>query len=405
LAINASSVGQGLRFRSILIGAFQFAKLLLGSTRFPTSHDVLFVASPSDITTPSNQGLVSQYLHPLYLACQDLGLSSLVLIRPNLGRVSGKSVYRTAPFPRVRLHKILRTLGRSILVGKFRWKILEQELREVVRSESPTWRDVLKGVSPRLVIGIGLPDDLCKSSREAGIPTIEVQHGFFAEAPPYWRDYFPDFFFSWDISSAEKISKVGLRPIVLGHPFEYQELLGANDKGGSSPLVCCVTLSWGEEGTADRFGSLSPAVLKAARKLQASGVSLLVRIHPVISKFHWLKYSLYVNEIRSLLPRAIIHNPMQVPLLKTVSESDFALTEWSSMAFDFALMGKATIVLNKEWRESISRAVMMCGLPEALILADERLEAIPIGIASRVEARSSSNLKSTISRILNGRKI
>lgn len=400
MAIHGSSPGQATGLRAVVIGALQFAKLLTGPAKLPPNHDVLFVASPSDITTPSEQGLISLYLHPLYLACQDLGLSSLVVLHPNVGKMSEKSLYQIESFPRIKLPRILRATSLAILRGRFWWKSLEQELREVVRNESPSWRDVLFSISPKLVIGIGLTDDICKAAHDAQIPTIEVQHGFFVEMPRYWQRYFPDYFLSWDPESQGKAVAAGLESIVGGHPFDFVDSVSSGRVTLNSPPVCCVTISWDERETADSFGSMTHGVLKAAKEFQSTGVTLVIRLHPVMAQLPWRKAKRYVKALKKLLPGAIIENPRKVALLDSIIACDFGLTESSSTAIDFALLGKATVVINEKAREALLQTVRARGLPEDSIRANAGIIGLPYAISSEAMVRSGPNLKLMLSKLL-----
>lgn len=289
---------------------------------------------------------------------------------------------------------------RVIFLRKSRLARLGPELRQAIWSGSPSWDMVLRAVSPKLVIGIGLSDELCKSARALSIQTIEVQHGLFTAMPEYWRHYLPDYFFCWDTSSAEKASVAGLNSVVAGHPFDSLVELRTSGVKGNSSVVCCVGLSWGQEGAVDRFGSLSPSVLSAAKGFEASGAKLVLRLHPVMASLPNFKVRRYLREIRKALPEALIHNPFEVSLLESITASSFALTEESSIAFDFALLGKSTIVLNDKVRESLSRAVERRGLREDLIQAANVTNVLPREIKHESPKDASPNLRLLLSGIL-----
>ena len=388
-------------FRSFLTGLEQISTLILNPTKFPAKHDVLFVASLSDITVPSDKGFLSQYLHPYVLATQSLDLSSIVILRPNTsGRFAKRTAYKITLFPRISNLRLMRKILGAIFYGKALLGGVESKLRGAIRSESPTWDKVLRAVSPKLVIGIGLSDDLCESARALSIQTIEVQHGFFTEMPKYWKQHLPDYFFCWDTPSAAKASVAGLNSVVAGHPFDTLVASRKSSIQDSSSVVCCVGLSWDEKGTVDSFGSFSPALLSAAKSLEASGVKLVLRLHPVMSSLSNLKVRRYLREIRNLLPQALIHNPYEVSLLDSIAASSFALTEASSIAFEFALLGKSTVVLNDKARESLSRAVKRRGLSENLIQDLNETSELTREIKQQHPKSASPDLRFLLAEIL-----
>lgn len=388
-------------FRSLLTGLEQILRVILNPTKLPTKHDILFVASLSDITVPSDKGFLSQYLHPYVLATQSLDLSSIFIVRPNTsGGLAKRTAYKITLFPRISNLRLMKTILRAIFYGKALLGGVESELRRAIRSGSPSWDEVLRAVSPKLVIGIGLSDDLCKSARALSIQTIEVQHGFFTEMPKYWKQYLPDYFFCWDTSSAAKASVAGLNSVVAGHPFDPLVASRELSIQASSSVVCCVGLSWDENGTVDSFGSFSPSLLSAAKGLEASGAKLVLRLHPVMSSLSNLKVRKYLREIRNLLPQALIHNPYEVSLLDTIAASSFALTESSSIAFDFALLGKSTIVLNDKARESLSRAIKGRGLSENLIQDIDETSELTREIKQQHPKGASPDLRFLLAEIL-----
>jgi hypothetical protein len=344
-------------------------RMLATPTKIPSRHDILFVASPADITMPIPTGMASQYLHTIHLATEEMGLTSITVLRPNTGRVRGGSHYKIFSFPRIRTIVLFRMLFQLLVPGYKNAGNLWLELRERVRTNSPRWSDLLDQIKPKLVIGIGLTDELCDSARRASIPTIEVQHGFFEEMPAYWKQFLPDYFFCWDALTAEKASAAGLVPVISGHPFEHLANLRPLEPRMPFPSVCCVCLSWGDPNSIDTFGSLSPIVFETAKKLQSCGVKLVLRLHPVMSRLSILKSKTYANEIRRLLPGAIIQNPAQVSLQEAISSCNFALTDSSSTAFDFAILGKITLVANDQARSALSAALARYGLRSGTILS------------------------------------
>lgn len=387
---------RGLRF---------MADTLIGPKGFPSVNEVLFIASPSDIVTPSATGLRSQHLDRFIFTIQEMGLRSVLVLRPNTGRIRGKSSYKVSSFPRLGILRFFGILGKGLMGGSLLSKKRLDEVRDKLSASRPGWKVLLQHVSPRIVIGIGLSDDLCKAARELSIPTVEVQHGFFVDMPAYWKHSLPDYFFAWDYSSAEKATEAGLKGIVAGHPLDHVGDPSRSAAVQNGKKFCCVALSWDEQNTSDRFGSMSPEVLSAARHLQDLNCTLVVRLHPVLTQISALNLWRYKKEIMRLLPNAIIHNPTRVSLADTVSLCSFALTQSSSIAFDFAVYGKASIVLDSDAREAIAAGVNRRGLPKALIKSMESLDQIGSGDAPIALREVPLNISELVSRVMNRRHL
>lgn len=384
---------KGLRF---------MADALIGPKGFPSAKDVLFIASPSDIVTPSETGLRSQHLDRFIFTIQQMGLGAVLVLRPNTGRIRGKTSYKVSSFPRLGILRFLGILSRGLMGGGLISGKRLEEVRDKLSASRPDWKMLLQHVSPRIVIGIGLSDDLCKAARELSIPTVEVQHGFFVDMPPYWQHSLPDYFFAWDYSSAEKATEAGHKGIVAGHPLDHERGPISSAAVRNGKPLCCVALSWDEQDTSDRFGSMSPEVLSAARHLQGLNVTLVVRLHPVMTQISALNLWRYKKEILRLLPNSIIHNPTRISLADTVSLCSFALTHSSSIAFDFAVSGKASIVIEEHAREALAAGVNRHGLPKALIKSIESLDQIGTGdapIALSEVPPDISELVSTVMRL------
>lgn len=88
----------------------------------------------------------------------------------------------------------------------------------VHKLEMKFWRKKIFAEKPRLIIGVGLTKSLIMSAREAGITTVEVQHGIINQATinTYWKfqyngDFYPpNIIFGWNEYFREIVETNGI---------------------------------------------------------------------------------------------------------------------------------------------------------------------------------------------------
>jgi hypothetical protein len=99
-------------------------------------------------------------------------------------------------------------------------------------------------------------------------------------------------------------------------------------------------------GSLDPFRSIHSEVAQVVDHLVVSGKVPVFRLHPYFEARPILKF-LLVGWIKRRWAGASIHSPRSVPLINSISESDFLLAFSSAAAYEFALLNKPSILLDK----------------------------------------------------------
>lgn len=340
-----------------------------GKTRMPKSCDVLFVLAPKDTLAPRHGSLVSPQLDRLVDGVANLGLRASFITRPEDSSVDKKSKYPVIPFPVFSIFKIFLHMGRLGIRSLFEKFDHAAFVRAVQGIFFPSWEQILDSSKPVVVIGIGLPENLCEAARPMGIRTAEVQHGIFYDLRlQYFPTDAPDFFLAWDQHSASKALNSGLEAMVIGHPLSTLGPSTSDFK--NSRLVGCVALSYGCTGAIDKVGSITPELLGAITSLKQVGFKMIIRPHPVIAARTGMRWKRYVKTIKELVPDADLISPMEHDWNDTISMSDILLTISSASAFEFGTALKPSIVLDHEARKTIQLALDSSGLDGSLIGQD-----------------------------------
>lgn len=363
---------------------------LAGGTKAPETCEVLFVFAPADISTPSNGRLISLQLDGIIDAVKRAGLTLGFVSRPEDRRFDSRTGYPVRRYPvralPVFLARVLSLLLR-VALRDIDSRALVHNLRQAMFKD---WMDVLHSASPKAVVGIGLPDALCKAAKELGIWTAEVQHGLFSEFPGYyWRENTPDYFLAWDDASAAKATRFGIQSMSVGHPFMHK-VAGKQIPDCELGYNCCVALSWGWQGSLDKEGSLSSALFRSATELQAIGFKMRFRPHPVVATLPRQRWRRYLRELTVILGDVEILNPLEESLDLTIEKSDLLLTHDSSCAFEFGLLGKPSIVLDASAKARTREALQAFGIDSTILVTRAQPENLR---RSKVAVHKPTNLE------------
>ncbi len=388
-----------------IVGLFNLAgrlffRSMTSRTAGPSCCEVLFVLSPADIATPSSGGIFSLQLDGLLQAATGLGMTTGFITRPEDPLPSEKSKYEVFPFPVFPLPKIILRLLLISLKFVFKRKhgsVSKDDLRSCF---FPSWSSVLARSNPRLVIGIGLPDELCETSRRKGVPSAEVQHGMFDSFPRhYWSSNPPDYFLAWDSVSAKKARASHIASTVIGHPLALPPQIDYKD-GGATPLGC-VALSWDWPGGAlDKRGSISPALAEASKWLQDFGYKLILRPHPVLATLPNFQWKRYVRTIRRIIPGSEVFNPLEWSWPEMIARCDFLLTHDSSSAFEFGIASKPSVVLDETARTQIQLSLESHGFDGNLVGGGVNHVTPTVPQFQKSFGRRQVDLESTIKSLL-----
>lgn len=314
--------------------------------------DVLFIASPANFSEPQGEGnFISTQLNPFLVEAIAQGYRVHNVLLPGSGSLRRKTNFAVTSFPRIAISSAPGILL-SWLCKIFNHSVADKpSLREHFRSYLPTWKEVLLTMKPKILIGIGLREEVLREAKSLGIYSIEVQHGLLTGdwMKKYWPQLVPDVFFVWDEHTAEISNGLGIPARVTGHP--YLEISRTTTFGQSaSGNLAVVALAYDSPHTADPFGCMPLDLFVLARKIYLEGYELIFRIHPTIAgERPWVTQMLGVWVLLHF-PRGAISNPLKSPVTGLAEKASFLITTGSSLAFEFGVLSKVSLVLDDEAR-------------------------------------------------------
>lgn len=281
---------------------------------------------------------------------------------PGTGSLKRKTNFPVNSFPRIAMSSIPGILLSWLRKILNRSVVDKPSLREHFRSNSPAWKEVLSTMKPKILIGIGLREELLMEAKSLGIYSIEIQHGLLTGEwmKEYWPKSVPDKFFVWDEHTAEIANGLGISARVTGHPYlqmSRSEIPGQSSAGN----VAVVALSYNSIDSADPFGCLPRDLYFLARKIYSEGYELMFRIHPTLAAEHPWVSSLLRFWTFLHFPRGSISNPFKSGVPQLAERSSLVITTDSSLAYEFAILSKVSIVLDDVARTRFRRHL---GSPE-----------------------------------------
>ena len=305
----------------------------------------LFIVPGESIDTPSPQGLLSHKFDYIYDEFRKSKWQTIVLTDVHTKLNRSRSKYRHSSAWLIFIFHVLLiaiTQPLAILRSGGRLSYLNQSALQ------RTYKSILSRFLPDVVLTIGASEVLVKACREAGISTVEIQHGMFekSDLEIYWpRGICPESFLTWDVRSGRIAQEHGIKPWVLGHP---DEILRTWAKLSSKKLgdFVCVSLGYNFDDSEDPWGCFPRNLTSAMDHLLESNISLLIRIHPVIAALSNRSKRLE-KWIGQRFAGLRVDNPIRVPLSTTIASSYLNLTVLSATWFDFALAGRPSAVMDK----------------------------------------------------------
>lgn len=306
----------------------------------------LFIVPGESIDTPSPQGLLSHKFDYIYDEFRKGKWQTIVLTDVHTKWNRSRSKYRLRSSWPVYISRVLIiaiTMPLSILRSGNPLSYLNQSALQ------RTYNSILSRIQPDVVLTIGASEVLVRACREAGISTVEIQHGMFekSDLEMYWPGGIcPDTFLTWDTRSGRIAHEHGIRPWVLGHPDEILQTWKHPPSKELGEFVC-VSLGYNVEDSEDPWGCFPRRLASAMDHLLESHISLLIRIHPVMAA-RASRAKQIEKWIGQRFAGVRIDNPMRVPLSSTISSSYCNLTVLSATWFEFAIAGRATSVLDEE---------------------------------------------------------
>lgn len=313
--------------------------------------DVLFVASPSDFMerkgTVYTSDKLGTYIEGAKLADFKVG----IILLEGTGSLRRPAAFEVHSFPGIPV-----TFAFAETFAWLKHSFVHRSgpttsIRDHLRIYLPTWSQVLSVTRPKVVIGIGLRQDLLQAARDLKIPTIEVQHGIASAElmKAYWPELAPDTFFVWDNHTADLSEKAGMKAVVTGHPHLSTSSLESAQNSTCQKAVA-IALTYEAEDSVDPFGCFPSEVFAIAKELTRTGYALKFRLHPTLVGEKLVTSILLKVWILLRFPKSKVLNPKRSSVRDFASQTDFLLTRESSLAFEFSLFGRKAIVTNDEAR-------------------------------------------------------
>jgi len=333
---------------------------------------VLATFSKANLNSPSKQGLLADKMDVFFESAKVSGVRFHHVLLP------GESTWLLkTPYEFTRLPNSFKFWMFSMFSFVFRKFGLNQlrllSLRAKSRALSEGWDSLIQLTNSRAIVGIGIPQELIRLAKLKGLPCIEFQHGLFDRkgVEKYWPKYFPTHMFCWDEFSAQEIRSFGIEALVVGHPIAfYAESLSYIESVklslGKSEDLFCIALSYGERGGLGPSKSITDEVIAAINEALGEGFEPIFRLHPVVARRRF-KRLLLQTWLKRIWKDARIDDPLRVSLADSASRSEFLLTSKSSSAFEFALLGKPSVVLDQSRARNIQESIIQSGIENEFI--------------------------------------
>jgi len=233
------------------------------------------------------------------------------------------------------------------------------------------YREILKITSPKLIVTIGAPDELCFEARRLNIFHVELLHGIGITFIPWGWDTKDVNFLPQGILSLDNISTKAFRPLTekrieiktIPHPF-LKRFLDINSGFATLPeewkikSVCSelyrkeilVSLNWGYSGDHILYNNILSNGLFYEEIINVMKVNRNIlfrfRLHPV-----QLRKSLYKGQ-RKFLENLAVENPnmeweesSRLPYPVVVSSCSGNISMNSFSCYDAASMGVKSLML------------------------------------------------------------
>lgn len=323
----------------------------------------LSVFSLANINSPSPDGMVADKLHAYFDKGEEAGMSFVKVLVPGENSWGTKTAYKFFPLPGQTTFWFLSLISFALKLLRLDWfrsQILKMKSLHLRRC----WSEVIETTKPDVIIGIGLPQELLDESNIRGIQSIEIQHGIIDASTilRYWPSAKPTKFLCWDEHTVRLAKEEGLNAVNVGHPIslpDTEEVPPAKTIQGSisgDHEYFCVALSWGLPNSEDPFGTLHPDLVQLVDNLVSLGYVPLFRVHPVIGARPLTSF-LLKRWIEARWPKCPFHNPRLWSVRQSASACSFLVSHQSSTAYEFAVLGKPSIILDTDHLESIRLAL------------------------------------------------
>ena len=323
---------------------------------------VLAVFSVSDINSPSLTGRVADKLDAYFEAGAEAGFTFTKALLPGETYWSKKSPYSFVRLPYQTwfwIYSLVSFILKNLHAKSLRNHVLSAKSKLLCRM----WAKLLESTSPKLVMGIGIPEELLLECKLRSIPSVEIQHGTLnpGSFARYFPNYKPTTLFCWNRHTVDLANSLGFDGQEVGHPisiFASQHLNSDSTNVIQSEMQSsfCVALSWKVTNSSDPFGTLHRELEEMINELVSAGHRPIFRLHPVTSSR--LLRSIFLKIwLRARWPESGLHDPRTTSLRDTARLSRFLVAYESAAAYEFGVLGKPSVLLKPESRVEVALAL------------------------------------------------
>jgi hypothetical protein len=238
-------------------------------------------------------------------------------------------------------------------------------------AERNYYLNLLKIVKPIAVIGIGLPQNLCKACNELKIINVELLHGIgYTYLPWGWSKLdslsLPSMVLSLDKTSTNTfkvLTSSGVEVLEVQHPFYKLYLDGkfTNIQGWdyevdySYKKQILVTLQWGYAGEdKDFIGIVSNGIFyEEIKYLIKNRVDFCwhFRLHPVQIRGDSKLALSFMEDLTKNNSNVFWERATKAPLICVAGACDAHITLSSMSSYEVALLGKPSLILCPQMRQ------------------------------------------------------
>jgi hypothetical protein len=271
------------------------------------------------------------------------------------------------------------TLNRRALRARLRasWSRLLRPGRAVaarVEREAALYRDMLQTLQPEAVFAIQPPLAMCHAARQLGIAVVEAMHGsnislddrIFAAHMAHPDHMLPHCVLGFDdVTFATFATHCAGRDIVAlraNDPWmqacrrrraRERHAMGETAAGpGRAVKAVLVTLQWGYDGERSSLseiipnGILHPALEDAIAATAATGITFLLRLHPIqMTSPGYRHHRRYIESLASRFPHVEVQRATDDPLPLLLDEVACHITMSSSSVGEAAAAGVPSLML------------------------------------------------------------
>ena len=252
-----------------------------------------------------------------------------------------------------------------------RAKVLDRFFSKKNNFQINFWESLLGMVSPKIIIGIQPPKELCAAARKKKVLIVDLQHGVISSEGYYGLSYrknmnqygWPNIILCWNDTSADYlIERVECFTSVkvLGNPWHLKLSEDQNLKNPlltessqihlNNQIIILISMQWGDESLNENF--IHPALIEYI-KTKGRKYEWRIRIHPSRQNDKHIRNRLD-NEFKGMFNVDWLRSST-IPIPILLKEISHHITRSSATTIEASLFGIKTAILDprvdlmKEW--------------------------------------------------------